>query len=55
MTFAKDSYKKAIEEGSRDAFTRLGYIQIYENKTERHLKNGFIYSMRNVIPNSFNI
>lgn len=43
MDLAKDSYKKAMEEGNRDAYTRLGFIQIKENKTERHVKNGFNY------------
>lgn len=40
---AKDYYKIAMDEGNRDAFTRLGFIQIKENKTERHVKNGLIY------------
>ena len=43
MNLAKESYKKAMEEDNRDAYTRLGFIQIKENKTERHVKNGFSY------------
>ncbi len=43
LNLAKENYKKAMEEGNRDAYTRLGYIQVFENKTERHLKNGFSY------------
>lgn len=43
MNLAKENYKIAMEAGNRDAFTRLGYIQIVENKTERHVKNGFSY------------
>lgn len=43
LNMAKENYKKAMEEGNRDAYTRLGYIQVFENKTERHLKNGFLY------------
>lgn len=43
MKAAKEFYKKAMDDGNRDAFTRLGYIQIVENKTERHVKNGFTY------------
>lgn len=43
LNLAKENYKKAMDEGNRDAYTRLGYIQVFENKTERHLKNGFLY------------
>lgn len=43
---AKDFYKLAIDENSRDAYTRLGNIQIIENKTERHVKNGIEYLER---------
>lgn len=40
---AKELYKKAMDQNSRDAYTRLGYIQIEEKKTERHVKNGINY------------
>lgn len=40
---AKELYKKAMDENSRDAYTRIGYIQIEEKKTERHVKNGLNY------------
>ena len=46
LNLAKELYKKAMEEGNRDAYTRLGYIQVSENRTERHLKNGFVYLER---------
>ena len=40
---AKEMYKKAMDENSRDAYTHMGYIQIEEKKTERHVKNGINY------------
>lgn len=37
---AKEFYKKAIEDGNREAKRKIGIIQITENKTERSLRKG---------------